>query len=530
MSQSDAVGHHPPNEPPHNFERPQSSGSESTKNGKRSVVLEDTFQASAPQARLQSAPWNRRPRSPNLKWYKNYDKPDSCRNGRVYMVDYVKKEHSREGMRKVAAQEFNNIDSLRKLYANPDRGQEAVLRVLHVQNAPWATHLLLKKYNISDRDDLIGTTFGRYVKFKRPERRGGKPFVSGKSWKTTRDPWRGISRTSFGLDYLRACKVNRNASTTIARKDAADKMMELNCYDEQDNPIYGYNVYVQRISCYIQKREELTGVLPSPDIQNPYEEVENDAHPQRHGLRLEDLDSGNTIIIFDNSQSGSIEDTLIGARQEWESKWRRLPFYLTYDQHDISNDDRLATDCMKIILQDVLKSLTESWESFLDLTNNHVSILEDKIYEEPADESRAPELWTNSSWWLKVERLVSIHSNLVKEMQLNLRDLSDPTATDDYWLESSTGDMERISDLVEEGLVKPTANLADLMYKSVEIRDSRHGLQLNTSMWRLSWITFIFLYAALCELFHKFISKQEIKLRLKSVCSWSLHLLQHTQV
>lgn len=33
----------------------------------------------------------------------------------------------------------------------------------------------------------------------------------------------------------------------------------------------------------------------------------------------------------------------------------------------------------------------------------------------------------------------------------------------------------------------------DLMYKSVGIRDSRHGLQLNTSLWRLSWITFIFL-------------------------------------
>jgi Mg2+ and Co2+ transporter CorA len=35
--------------------------------------------------------------------------------------------------------------------------------------------------------------------------------------------------------------------------------------------------------------------------------------------------------------------------------------------------------------------------------------------------------------------------------------------------------------------------LQDLMYKSVGIRDSRHGLQLNTSLWRLSWITFIFL-------------------------------------
>jgi hypothetical protein len=31
------------------------------------------------------------------------------------------------------------------------------------------------------------------------------------------------------------------------------------------------------------------------------------------------------------------------------------------------------------------------------------------------------------------------------------------------------------------------------MYKSVGIRDSRHSLELGTSMWRLSWITFIFL-------------------------------------
>ena len=111
---------------------------------------------------------------------------------------------------------------------------------------------------------------------------------------------------------------------------------------------------------------------------------------------------------------------------------------------------------------------------------------------EPADESRAPELWTNSSQWLKVEKLISIHSNIAKEMQLNLPELSSDQ-TEDNWLESSNADMERVANLIQEDLVKPTANLADLTYKSVEIRDSRHGLQLNTSMWRLSWITFIFL-------------------------------------
>jgi Mg2+ and Co2+ transporter CorA len=31
------------------------------------------------------------------------------------------------------------------------------------------------------------------------------------------------------------------------------------------------------------------------------------------------------------------------------------------------------------------------------------------------------------------------------------------------------------------------------MYRSVTIRDSKQSLELNASLWRLSWITFIFL-------------------------------------
>lgn len=384
MSDADAAPLHArfdlPEVPDHH-ERPKSSGSDSAKGRNRSSVVEDNFPTSAPQDRLPPHSWNRRPRSPNLKWYKHFDRPESCRHGRVFLVDYVKREHSTEGMRKVVALEINNEERLKKVYASSERGHEAVLRVLHVQNAPWAISFLLKKYNISDRQDLVGTTFGRYVKFKRPESRGGKPFLSGKSWKTTHDPWRRTSRTSFGLDHLKPCRVSRDAAAAAALRHSADKMMELNCYDGEDNPIYGYDVFVQRISCYIQKKEGMTGPLPSPDIPNPYEEAGNHGNHDRHGLRLEDLDNENTIIIFENSQSGSINDTLITPRQEWESKWRRLPFYLTYDQHDVSNDDRLATDCMRIILQDLMKSVTDNWEGFLDIANNHVSILEDKIYE-----------------------------------------------------------------------------------------------------------------------------------------------------
>lgn len=56
---------------------------------------------------------------------------------------------------------------------------------MHCQNADWAISFLLHKFNMSARDSLVGTDFGKYVKYKRAEKRGGKPFLSGKSWKTT---------------------------------------------------------------------------------------------------------------------------------------------------------------------------------------------------------------------------------------------------------------------------------------------------------------------------------------------------------
>lgn len=374
----------------------------------------------------------------------------------------------------------------------PERCAEAVLRVLHCQNADWATRFLLHKYNISTRDDLVGTDFGKYVKYKRPERRGGKPFMSGKSWKTTHDPWRGISRTSFGIDYLR--KYPRPTSRTEKERDIRDKLFELNHYDEEDLPRYGFDVYVQRLSCYIQHKEPAQDI---PDyLESPYREGRTNNNTNHYVPQLETLDNSNTIIIFENSQSGSIEDTVITAREHWESRWRRLPFYLAYESQGISDDNSMALECMKIILSDIWKGIAETWEGFIDVCNTHVSILEEKIYEQPADESRAPELWTNSSMWLKVERLVAVHMAVVKEMQTNLSEFLSEAEIEDNWLESGPGDMEKINDLVQEDLTKPTANLADLMYKSVEIRDSRHSLQLSTSMWRLRY--FINFYPQTC--------------------------------
>lgn len=58
----------------------------------------------------------------------------------------------------------------------------------------------------------------------------------------------------------------------------------------------------------------------SPDIENPYVEQNKPFKAHDATPRLQNLDNGNAIIIFESSQTGSIEDTLIGARQQWECK------------------------------------------------------------------------------------------------------------------------------------------------------------------------------------------------------------------
>jgi hypothetical protein len=64
---------------------------------------------------------------------------------------------------------------------------------------------------------------------------------------------------------------------------------------------------------------------------------------------------------------------------------------------------------------------------------------------------------------------------------------------DEPWLGSVPDELVRLTGQWDRDIIAPTSGLSDLMYKSVGIRDARHSLQLGLSMWRLSWITFIFL-------------------------------------
>lgn len=212
-----------------------------------------------------------------------------------------------------------------------------------------------------------------------------------------------------------------------------------------------YNVFSQRLSVYVQYHADDLQT-PGPDFVSPYRSVS----------RLEDhYDNGNTIIVFDNSQTKSIEDTLLPARGEWESRWRRLPFYMTHNPG--MAPEEVTLECMKAITQDIFKAVGDTWQELLDASWEHVSILEEKIYEQPADESRAPELWRNSAHWLKYEKLMFTHIDIVNDTRKNLVDIDGDRSDEGQWLKESPEDYARLSNLIEEDLVKRTNNLSELV-------------------------------------------------------------------
>ncbi|QIW96539.1 hypothetical protein AMS68_002057 [Peltaster fructicola] len=455
--------------------------------------------------------WKSR-RGYGLKWFKKWD--HQCfQNGRVLLVDYISNDHTRSADARstknhphlaVASQEFDNLEELKAFYDDPQHVNQAALRVIHVQNATWAHAFLFKMFNIDHDSDLVGMKdFTQWTRYEQPQMRNGRPYPSGRSWPVQIDPWRNVSRTAIGVDYIR-CK-----ETPLPRGPRAQPVPITGSPDAQvlflnasrgSSVDHGHEVSLARFAVYAQRSlGTVNDVSPSDTFKVPYvrsgvrgngnAEISSKWKDKR--VEFDKLDNSSTIIIFEDSASTHYHDCLIGARTELENKWRRLSFYLKKQQ--ASTDSRLAAECSNIIMSDVFHALAGVWEDFLGHASEHVALLEDKIYEDPTDESRAPELWTNQAAWLKVDKVMYLHRDILSELQGHLTEMSEDTERREPWLTGNGREFERLAHAIQEDLMQPTNNLIDLMYKSVGIRDSKQSLQLGLSMWRLSWITFIFL-------------------------------------
>ncbi|OCK80991.1 hypothetical protein K432DRAFT_442708 [Lepidopterella palustris CBS 459.81] len=399
--------------------------------------------------------------------------------GRVLLIEYLRPDPTETRWR-VISQEIREAEALHSVYVGPPANYNH-FRVFHVQNAPWAAPFLLQRFNI--KVDRAGKHFGKWVKSV-PQAASRNPRFSGKTWRSQQDPWRGVSLTAFSLDYVHYDDPNPITNDyDEPEKDGDD--------DEFDNAFYQpivQDTTLSRLSVYIQHRDGPGSEVEPPPGSNAAERA---AFEQKLP-DLESLDNGNAIVIFDTTATGFPEDFLIPPQQEVESRWLRLPFYLDPEQTEDSPDDiRIVSTYTSVILGDVFNALSSSWQTYIDICSNYMGQLEDSVHRSPSDDSYAPELWINHAFWAKLEKLVFIHHDVIKETRSQLHELIDHF--DDDILMASQSDFDLIANVLQDELVKPTAGLSSVMYQAVAFRDSRLSLDLNTSLWRLSWITFIFL-------------------------------------
>ena len=293
-------------------------------------------------------------------------------------------------------------------------------------------------------------------------------------WRPTGDRTYDTLRTAFGLEYLVPQPLiffNTEPKGGVSWKSTTGS--------SKLEPKTVPDCCLQRLSVFIQ-------VNKTEDPSNQLGSTGKDRLP---------FTLDNSVIMFDSMYKGVPSGELISGRGVWQQ--------LHDDLEPLKNPILSAT------IQLIFDTIARKWSDYILSMHNHVVALEEIIYDQPADDKRAPVLWSISKQLLQAERLMKFHVLLLENVQRDLIDLTENTTRPD-WLGQNLSEFNRLSSEVEETLKKPVAHMVDLvsraslgdldrtnpwlqMYKSISIRDARQSLELNTSMWRLSWITFIFL-------------------------------------
>ena len=245
---------------------------------------------------------------------------------------------------------------------------------------------------------------------------------------------------------------------------------------------------LQRLSVYAQRKRNVLEI-------DAKDESEGTGLDTKIESVLESFEHENTLLVFDSAHETSFSEPLFLDKQSW----RDLMSY-----HEYSLDDHLPDSSLLMIasIQLIFEAIADEWSEYVLGMHNHVASLEEEIYSDPANDTRATAVWGTSKQLLQAERLLKFQILLLEDLQAGLPDSLLDFPVGRGWLRQNIQDFIRLGSEVEETLKKPVAHMVDLMYKSISIRDARQSLELSTSLWRLSWITFIFLpLTLLCGFF-----------------------------
>lgn len=309
----------------------------------------------------------------------------------MLIIDYVKDNSVTGKSHKVCMLETGKLTEVLS-FNDTQHEKTKSLRIIHVQNSDWARAFFADKFDMDVSEDTPGALLERSNYRERSGHRtrikGRKSTLQAKASHVYLDQWRSVKSLSFGCDCLRQYAKNWDEVP-----EEEKPMLELNHYNSSDESMPGFNVFVEPITVYMQLAhqgvdESQKRVPEGPrnraqfrdfhrmQLQQKIDEyyAENPKFDYEGGAR--GFDSGNTIVIFSDSASASVTNTLIGAREEQENLWGQLDSELQAET--LGSDNVFVTMSTNVVLRSIFEAISSNWDKLAGSCETHVEILEQR--------------------------------------------------------------------------------------------------------------------------------------------------------
>ncbi|KAL9051054.1 MAG: hypothetical protein Q9206_004849 [Seirophora lacunosa] len=229
-------------------------------------------------------------------------------------------------------------------------------------------------------------------------------------------------------------------------------------YEEEQEMVQNANDDVhdnslQRLSVYIQlPRDPTTPVSSAESSSEAYNSaIRSLADRGKKQAGSATLACDKTVVILDSRLKAIATAPLIAG----EEPWQQLLEYL---------EPSSQSECLALAVVGLaFEAVAARWVHYILCMHNYIASVEERVYEDPADDSRTGALWSVSKQLLQAERLLKFHILLLENIQNDFGGLSQGETSPADWLRPNLDEFKRLSSEVEETLKKPTAHMVDLV-------------------------------------------------------------------
>lgn len=347
----------------------------------------------------------------------------------------------------VQRDKFSGLEDLTNEIINKEKS--TILRVIYVQDDTAAFNHIISDFH------LHSPAFSR-------SRTNFRDWVHGEDadhlsvwqtalWRPSYDRSRNVVRAAFGLQYLvpqiQSVSVMESQSR-FSKRRRVQAVVESSNDDVHDNSL-------QRLSVYIQVPRDpaflVTTNPPGDDEDVATRDLSGQDRRKNEKMRLA---SERTVVILDSRLKAIATTPLIS--HTFEEPWQQLVDYL-----DDPNSHSAGFALTVVGL--AFEAVAARWVHYILCMHGYIASLEERVYENPADDTRTNALWSVSKQLLQAERLLKFHILLLENIQNDFGGLYQEGTMPTDWLRPNLDEFRRLSSEVEETLKKPTVHMVDLV-------------------------------------------------------------------